>query len=183
VPPEQRAAHLASLSLEQRVQAGDQAAQDAFAQGPEAMMLRCWHGQNDPKVGDAISEVADWPMRTDELAQLYGAALTGKLDSPAASRCFEDFMGHGGMGPLGKDGQFLSGGSKNGIEGGIRSLGLIYRTDRGPIAISLSAAGLAPQDRDQAYNELSAAGRAVAQALYRALPARSSSGRPPGGTE
>jgi hypothetical protein len=112
----------------------------------------------------------DWPFRAEELVRLYTSAQRGELESPSASRCFLDFMEHGGSGPVGLDAHFVRGGSKNGLESDIRSLGLVYETDRGPIALSLSVHAIPGGEADRVAAELDAAARATAYALYRQLP-------------
>jgi hypothetical protein len=170
VKPMDRGRYLASLSTEERVQAADEAAKEAFADGPDAMTSRCWKGQTDARVATAIAEVMDWPMRTSELAGLYANALQGQLVDEKTSECFLDFLSQGGSGSLPLDEHFVKGGAKNGIEADIRSLGLEYQTDRGPIAISISAAHIPSTDTDRAFAELNNAGKVLALYLYRQLP-------------
>jgi hypothetical protein len=168
--PAEWAHYLEGLSAEERVAAADEAALDAFAGGPEGMKARCWDGHVPGAMATEVAEVMDWPLRAEELVRLYAEAERNELDSPAASRCFLDFMGQGGMGPVGRDAQFLWGGAKNGLEADVRSLGLVYQTDRGPLALSLSLHRIPAGQTEHLASELDAAARATALHLYRGLP-------------
>ena len=113
-------------------------------------------------------------MQTEELAQFYAKAQLGRLVNPGTSKCFTEYMGHGGLGPFGKCGFIQDGGMKNGIEADIRSMGLLLQTDRGPLALSISGTHL--PDGDRGYEEMQAAARAVMLHLYGRLGAPKAQG-------
>ena len=168
-----RASWLARLSGAELLAAADAAALDGFAEGREGFARRCEAGQSDGDARNAIAHVADWNLRADELVALYTSAQLGQLDGPAASRCFVDFMGHGGSGPIPLGERYLAAGAKNGLEADVRSLGLLVQTDRGPIAVSLSAMQFPDAQADRMLPLLSDGARALVEHVYAALPARS----------
>jgi beta-lactamase class A len=169
----QRAASLAQLSAAGLLAAADAAAREGFAEGPAGFERRCEAGGSDGDARNAIAHVADWNLRADELVALYTSAQLGQLDTRAASECFVTFMGHGGPGPISLGGRYLSAGAKNGLEADVRSLGLLVQTDRGPIAVSLSAMQLPDAQADRMLPLLSEGARALVEHLYAQLPARS----------
>lgn len=172
-PAGERAPALAQLSPAELLAAGEAAAHEGFGQGAEHFGERCHAAAGDEASRNAIARVADWNLRTDELVALYTNAQLGQLDSAEASRCFVELMGHGGPGPIPLGGRFLAAGAKNGLEADVRSLGLLVQTDRGPLAVSLSAEQVPAGDGDRALPLLEAAARALVEHLYARLPARS----------
>lgn len=170
--PAQRADFLASLDADARIAAADEAAREGFGAGAEHFGDRCSEGKATSDSGKAIAHVIDWPMRADELVALYTNAQLGQLDSAAASRCFLEFMGHAGPGPVALGGGILSGGNKNGLEQDVRSIGVVVQTDRGPIAVSVSAIQFPDAQADKELDRLGHAARALVNWAYAQLPAK-----------
>lgn len=173
VPVDQRWKVLAAMSPDQRVAAADDAAHDGFGtRGAAQFWSRCPEGHSTAEAGKAIAHVVDWPMRADELVALYTNAQLGQLDSPEASQCFLDFMREGGGGPIPLGGAFPEAGTKNGIEQDVRSVGVVVQTDRGPIAVSVSAQQFPDAQADKMLDLVYQAAHALVSWAYAQLPAR-----------
>ena len=116
------------------------------------------------------SHVADWPIRTDELVELYNRAQLGKLGDFRDLGVLREVHG-GGRGGRGQyQRPHPQARQQNGVESDIHSLGVIADTDRGHIALSISVANIPDGKSDEAYNDMVNLARSLTNNVWAEAP-------------